>query len=164
MRLSHHIVFQDTAVIILALLIGIIAGLRTMMAPVVIAWAVAFGKMSLEHTWLAFMGWRFTGWIFLLLVIGELVTDQLPSTPSRKVPVQFGARLLSGGASGAAIGYSLGSPFLGLALGIGGAVIGTLGGAAVRARLSATFGSDRPAALIEDTIAIAGALLVFAEL
>ena len=80
------------------------------------------------------------------------------------MPVQFGARLLTGGVSGAAIGYGLGSPLLGLALGLGGAVIGTLSGAAARARLSAAFGSDRPAALIEDAIAIAGALLVFAEL
>ena len=164
MRSSRHTVFRETAVIILAPLIGIVAGLRTMMAPVVIVWAVALGELSLEHTRFAFMGWWFTVWIFSQLAIGELVTDQLPSTPSRKVPVQFGARLLTGGASGKAIGYGLGSPFLGLVPRIGGAVIGTLGGSAARARLSATFRSNRRVALIEDGIAIAGASLVFAEL
>jgi uncharacterized membrane protein len=38
-------------------------------------------------------------------------------------------------------------------------VIGTLGGHALRARLAAAFGRDRPAAFIEDAVAIGGALL-----
>ena len=164
MRLSRRADFRETAVIVLALVIGIVAGLRAMMAPAAIAWAAALSKLPLAGTWLAFMGWRFTPWIFLLLTIGELVTDQLPSTPSRKVPVQFGARLLTGGLSGAAIGLGLGSPLLGLALGIIGAVIGTLGGASARTRLSASFGRDRPAALIEDATVIAGTVLVFGAL
>jgi uncharacterized membrane protein len=41
--------------------------------------------------------------------------------------------------------------------GVIGAVIGTLGGRAARARLAASFGPDQPAALIEDGVAI-GAL------
>jgi uncharacterized membrane protein len=48
----------------------------------------------------------------------------------------------------------------GLLAGIVGAVIGTLGGRALRARLAAAFGSDRPAAFIEDAVAIGGALLI----
>ena len=39
-------------------------------------------------------------------------------------------------------------------------MIGTLGGSAVRGQLAAAFGSDRPAALIEDAVAIGGALLI----
>ena len=39
---------------------------------------------------------RCTPWILTVLAVGELVTDQLPTTPSRKVPVQFGTRLLTG--------------------------------------------------------------------
>lgn len=148
----------------LALLIGIVAGLRTMLAPTAIAWAASRGTLSLDGSWLAFLGWRFTPWIFTLLALGELVTDQLPSTPSRKVPVQFGGRLLTGGLSGAAVGYGAGSPLLGLLLGLVGAVIGTLGGAAVRARLAAAFGRDLFAALIEDVVAIAGAVFVCASL
>ncbi|MCJ8158420.1 DUF4126 family protein [Sphingomonas sp. LaA6.9] len=144
----------------LALLIGVIAGLRAMMAPAAISLATAYGELDLSGTALAFMGWRFTPWIFTLLAFVELVTDQLPSTPSRKVPIQFGARILLGGLSGAAIGASAGALVAGLILGIIGAVIGTYGGAAMRARLAATFGRDRPAALIEDAIAIGGALLI----
>jgi uncharacterized membrane protein len=150
--------------IVLALVIGIVAGLRAMMAPTAIAWAATRGGLSLEGSWLAFLGWRFTPGVFTLLAAGELVTDQLPSTPSRKVPVQFGARLVTGGISGAAIGYGAQSLLIGLVLGLVGAVIGTLGGAALRGRLAAAFGQDRPAALIEDAVAIIGAVFVAASL
>ena len=44
--------------------------------------------------------------------------------------------------------------------GVVGAVIGTLGGAAVRAKLAQAFGRDLPAALIEDAVAIGGALAI----
>ncbi|TPG21809.1 DUF4126 domain-containing protein [Sphingomonas koreensis] len=148
----------------LALVIGIVAGLRAMTAPAAIAWAAARGHLALDGSWLAFLGWRYTSWIFSLLALGELVTDQLPSTPSRKVPMQFGGRLLTGGVCGAAVGYGTGSWLVGLVLGLIGAVIGTFGGAAARARLAAAFGRDAPAAFLEDAIAIIAAVLVFAAL
>ena len=47
--------------------------------------------------------------------------------------------------------------------GIIGAVVGTYGGAAVRGRLAAAFGKDLPAALIEDVVAVGGALLIVAS-
>ncbi len=144
----------------LAFAIGVVAGLRAMMAPAAVAWAAARGGLPLQGTWLAFLGWRFTPWIFTLLAAAELVTDQLPSTPSRKVPPQFGARLIAGGLSGGAIGYGVNAPLPGIVLGVVGAVVGTYGGAAARARLAVAFGRDRPAALIEDAVAILGAVLV----
>ncbi|PTQ64894.1 putative membrane protein [Sphingomonas sp. PP-CE-3G-477] len=146
--------------LILAFVIGIVAGLRAMLAPAAVAWAASKGALPLQGTWLAFLGYRFTPWIFTLLAATELVTDQLPSTPSRKVPPQFAARLLTGGLSGAAIGYGIGTPLQGIVLGIVGAVVGIYGGAALRARLATAFGNDRPAALIEDAIAILLAVLV----
>ncbi|UJW77070.1 DUF4126 family protein [Rhizobium sp. SL42] len=146
--------------IVFALLIGIVAGLRAMTAPAAIAWAASLGWIDISQTPLAFMGYRWTPWILSVLAIGELISDQLPSTPSRKVPVQFGTRIVTGGLSGAAIGAAGGSLVLGLVAGIIGAVIGTYGGATVRARLAASFGRDLPAALIEDVIAVGGALLI----
>ena len=144
----------------LALWIGGIAGLRTMMAPAAISWAAALGWLPLAETPLAFLGYAYTPYIFTVLALGELISDQLPRTPSRKVPVQFGGRLVSGALCGAALGFAGGSWIGGMVAGIIGAVIGTLGGAAARTRLAQTFGRDLPAALIEDAIAIAGALLV----
>ena len=149
---------------LIALLIGIIAGLRTMTAPAAVSWAAYLGLIDLSGTWFAFLGYAYTPWILGALAIGELVVDQLPATPSRKVPVQFSARILSGALSGAAIGAAHGVLPGGLILGIVGAVLGTLGGAAMRARLAAAIGNDRPAALIEEVIAIGGAFLLMASL
>jgi uncharacterized membrane protein len=144
----------------LALVIGIVAGLRAFTAPAAASWAARLGAPHLDGTWLAFMGYQWTPWIFTVLALVEYVTDQLPSTPSRTVPMQFGARLVSGALSGATIGAMGGSWVGGLTAGVIGAVIGTYGGAAARARLAATLGRDLPAALIEDAAAIVLGLAV----
>jgi uncharacterized membrane protein len=160
MKTQHKYKWMGAMVYLLALVIGIIAGLRTMTAPAAMSWAAYLGYLNLGGGWLAFMGYRFTPWILSVLALGEFVTDQLPFTPSRKVPVQFGARLVSGALSGAMVGIDGGTLLGGLVAGTVGAVIGTLGGAAVRSRLATAFGRDLPAALIEDAIAIIGAILV----
>src|SRR5712671_4297973 len=139
----------------LALLIGVVAGLRTMMAPTAVSWAAHLGWLHLDGSWLAFLGYAWTPWILTLLALVEFVTDQVPSTPSRTVPVQFGARIVTGALSGGAIGASAGSLILGAVAGIVGAAIGTFGGRAARAKLAAAFGKDPPAAFIEDAVAIA---------
>ena len=145
----------------LALLISVVAGLRAMTAPAAVAWAAYLGWLDLGGSWLAFLGNAWVRWILTALALVELVTDQLPSTPSRTVPVQFGARIVMGALSGAAVGAGAGGSWVGgLVAGIVGAIIGTLGGRAFRARLAAAFGIDRPAAFVEDAVALGGALLI----
>jgi uncharacterized membrane protein len=146
--------------LLLAFLIGIIAGLRAMTAPAAVAWAAALGWFDVSQTPLAFMGYRWAPWVFTLLAVVELITDQLPSTPSRKVPMQFAARLIMGGLAGATIGVTGVSLIGGLIAGVVGAGIGTFGGAAARGKLAAAIGNDTPAALIEDAVAIIGALII----
>jgi uncharacterized membrane protein len=128
---------------LLALFIGVVAGLRAFTAPAAVSWAAYLGWLRLGDSWLAFLGYAWTPWVLTVLALVELVTDQLPSTPSRTVPVQFGARIVLGAVSAAGLGTA----------GVVGAVIGTLGGRTARARLAATLGKDPPAALIEDTVA-----------
>lgn len=146
--------------LLLALLIGVVAGLRAMTAPAAIAWGAALGWFDISQTPLAFMGYQWAPWIFTVLAVVELITDQLPTTPSRKVPVQFGARIVMGALSGAVIGVASSLLFGGLIAGVIGAVVGTLGGAAIRGKLAASFGQDRPAALIEDAVAIIAAIII----
>ena len=155
---------MTVTVLVLALLIGVIAGLRAMTAPAAVSWAARLGLLNLAPTSLAFLGYAFTPWILTALALAELVTDQLPTTPSRTVPAQFGTRILTGGLSGGAIGAAYGQLPAGVVAGVIGAVIGTLGGRTFRARLAASFGSDRPAALIEDAVAIGGAFLIMSVL
>jgi uncharacterized membrane protein len=145
---------------LLALLIGVVAGLRTMTAPAAVSWAARLGRLTLGGSWLAFLGYSWTPWILSLLALGELIGDQLPSTPSRTLPLPFTGRIVSGAISGAAVAAAGGTMVGGMLAGIAGAVIGTLGGHALRARLAVAFHSDRPAAFSEDAIALGGALLI----
>ncbi len=152
------------SLLVVALLIGIVAGLRAMTAPAVVSWAASLGVLPLVGTPLAFLGWRFTPWIVSLLAVGELVTDQLPRTPSRKVPLQFGTRIAMGGLCGAAVGMGGGLWVVAMVAGALGAVLGTYGGAAARAAMAQRFGRDLPAALLEDAAAIGLGVLAMALL
>jgi uncharacterized membrane protein len=147
-----------------ALLLGVIAGLRAVTPAAAVSWAVSLGILKLTGTPLAFLGAAVTPWILSAIAAGELINDKLPKTPSRKVPIQFGGRVVSGGLAGAAVGLSAGALLPGVVLGAVGAVAGTLGGAWARGRLAAAFGRDLPAAIVEDVVAVAGAALVVAFL
>src|ERR1700677_2238472 len=135
------------SIYVFAFLIGVIAGLRSLTAAAVVSWAARLGWLHVENTWLAFLGFAATPYIFTVLAIGELIADQLPKTPSRKSPPGFIARILSGGLSGAALGASLtgGQWIPGLIAGIIGAIAGTFGGYEFRMRLvRAIGGQDLP--------------------
>jgi uncharacterized membrane protein len=156
---------------VLSLMIGIIAGLRSMTAPAVVSWAARLGWLHLQNTWLAFMGFAAAPYIWSVFAIGELIADKLPSTPSRKAPLGFSGRILTGALCGAAVamgsratseaqGGTGNSWIIGLVAGVIGAIVGTLGGYQFRARLvKAVGGRDLPIALLEDAIAILCGLL-----
>jgi uncharacterized membrane protein len=147
-------------IIILSLLMGVVAGLRALTAPAAAAFGARYGAIAVAGTPMAFMGYTWIAWILGVAALSEWVTDLLPTTPSRKVPVQFTARILTGALSGATLAAPGGSVVTGVVAGIIGAVIGTFGGASLRARLATALGKDRPAAIIEDVIAIAAAVLI----
>jgi len=148
-------------VLLLALLIGAVAGARAFSAPAAVAWGGMLGWLTLDGTWAQWVAHPITVTVLTILAIGELVTDQLPKTPSRKTPMQFVARLFTGGFAGAVIGTAFGYTFGGLGAGVIGAVLGTLGGYEARSRLVARNGGrDLPIALVEDAVAIFGALLI----
>ena len=147
-------------ILLLAFLIGIIAGLRALTAPTVVSWAAHLGWINLADTPLSFLSSPITVGILSLLALGEIFNDKRPTTPSRLVPPQFIARVVMGGFAGAALGLSHGPLILGLLAGAAGAVAGTYAGAKCRGLLAKAIGNDLPAALIEDVIAVGGGLLI----
>ena len=141
-----------------AFLIGVISGLRSLTGLAAVSWGASLGWLHLENTWLSFLGFTATPYILSALAIGELINDKLPKTPSRKSLVPFTVRVVTGALCGDALGAALVG---GLLAGAFGGVAGTLGGYEFRARLvRAIGGKDLPIALLEDAIAICGAVWV----
>ena len=150
-------------VLLMALLIGVVAGLRSLTAPAVVAWAGFLGWINLQHTWASWMANIITVVILSVLAVGELVNDKLPKTPARTAPPIFAARLITGGFSGAVIGAAWHWTFTSLGAGVIGAVLGTLGGYHARKALVAVRnGQDLPIALLEDAVAILGGFAILA--
>jgi uncharacterized membrane protein len=147
---------------VLAFALGIAAGLRSMTPPAVVAWAAHFGWIGLDDTPLAFLESAPARYVLLAAMLGELVADKLPSTPSRTRVGPFTARTVSGAFAGAALAMGVGeSPVLGVMAGALGAVVGTLGGYRARTGLVRALGvPDLPVALAEDLVAVGIALLV----
>jgi uncharacterized membrane protein len=153
---------NPTQVLLLAFLIGVIAGLRTMTAPAVVAWAVNRHWLNILSSPLAFMGSTAAVAVFTVLALGELVVDILPSTPKRTRLLGLIGRSVFGGLSGAAVAASGAQSIApGAVLGVAGAIAGAFAGYEVRKRLvSALKVPDFVIALMEDAVAIGAGLLI----
>ena len=77
---------NPSQVLLLAFLIGVVTGLRSLTAPAVVAWAAHQNWLNLHNTPLFFIGSIAAVVIFTLLAVVELVADQLPSTPVTGFP------------------------------------------------------------------------------
>jgi uncharacterized membrane protein len=153
---------NPSQVLLLAFSIGVVAGLRSLTAPAVVAWAAHKNWLNLQGTFLSFMGSTAAVIAFVLLAVVELIADQLPNTPSRTKPPGLIARIILGGLSGAAVAAA-GAQSLGIGgiLGAAGGIAGAFGGYQVRTRLvRALKVPDFVIACLEDAIAIGGGLSV----
>ena len=122
-------------VFVLALGIGIVAGLRSLTAPAVVAWGAHLGWLNLHGSPLAFMGSTAAVAIFSVLAIGELIADKLPIIPKRTAPAPLIARVATGGLCGACLRAAVGKSLLaGTLLGGIGGVAGAFVGYSVRRR------------------------------
>jgi len=78
-------VMTATQVLVFAFLIGFFAGLRSLTAPAVTAWAAHLDWLKVPSP-LSWMGTATAAILFTLFALVELVTDKLPKTPSRTAP------------------------------------------------------------------------------
>jgi uncharacterized membrane protein len=142
--------------------IGVVAGLRSLTAPAVVAWAVHLGWINLSGTPLAFIGHEWAIYVFTILATVELIADQLPSTPPRTALPGLSARILMGLLCGACLGVAGGaSVWLGAVVAAIGAVAGAFGGYRARVGLvKALHTKDVMVAIPEDLIAIGLGLLI----
>jgi uncharacterized membrane protein len=148
------------SILSLAFGIGVVAGLRSLIAPAAVAWAAHSGWLHLQDSPLAFMASTWAVILFSALAIFELVADLLPMAPKRTAPGPLAARIVTGGLCGACLCASANQSLpIGAALGAIGAVIGTFAGYELRKRLVIGLNvKDIFIALPEDLIAIGFAL------
>src|SRR5258707_12828346 len=86
-------------VFVLALGIGIVAGLRSLTAPAVVAWGAHLGWLNLHGSPLAFIGSTTAVAILSVLPFGELIAHKLPMIPKLTAPSRLMGRVVPGGFS-----------------------------------------------------------------
>jgi uncharacterized membrane protein len=148
--------------LLLAFGIGLVAGLRSMTAPAVVAWAAYFGWINLSGSHLSFMSSAWAVGLFTLAALGEFVADQLPGTPARTALGPLAVRIVVGLFTGACVGVAGGATLWFPALaGAIGALVGAFGGYRARVGMVRKFQvSDAVIAIPEDLIAIGLGLLL----
>jgi uncharacterized membrane protein len=153
-------------VLLLAFLIGVVAGLRSLTAPAAVAWAAHLQWLDLRDTRVAFMGSMAAVVVLTLLALLELVADKLPSTPARTALPGLIARIVFGGLCGACLAASgRASIVIGALIGAAGGVAGAFGGYEARTRLvRALKVPDAVIASLEDAVAIGAGLLISSRL
>lgn len=135
-------------------LLGVATGSRTMTAIAVLCWAAWMGVLP-EHGWAMWITYLVSALVFSGLALGEYYGDTLPNTPSRKAAGPFAARLVFGAVVGALASTSIYEPVAGgILLGVAGALVGALGGYALRVGATRRLGRDLPVALTESLIAL----------
>lgn len=146
----------STLALLLAFGVGVVAGLRSMTAPAVIAWAAHLGWINLSGSHVAFMSSPWAVGILTLAAIGEFVADLLPNTPPRTAAAGLVARIVTGSLSGACLGVAgSASPWAAALLGAVGALAGAFGGYQVRVSLVRALRiPDFAIAIPEDLVAI----------
>jgi uncharacterized membrane protein len=147
-----------------ALTLGAVSGMRSMMAPAVIAWSARRSGVDLESTpFSAFKG-PGIGKTAVALAFGELVADKTPYVGDRTDSAALVARAVSGGAAGAAVFKARKhSMLVGALVGAVAAVGAAYGTYYLRKKAGAYFQvSDRTVALVEDAIALSAGLIAVA--
>src|SRR6476660_9856948 len=123
-------------VFVLAFAMGIVAGLRSLTAPAVVAWGAHLNWLNLHDSPLAFMGSTTAVAILSVLAIGELIADKLPMTPKRTAPAPLMARVVTGGLCGAGLCAAMGKSLpVGTLRGGSGGIVGALRGYGISGRL-----------------------------
>ena len=149
-------------VLLLAVGIGFVTGLRSLTGPALVCWSAHLGWIDIEDARLAFMGSSPATYAFSALALGELIADKFPFIPNRTSPGPLFGRVVLGALSGATLCSAGGaSVAAGAALGGAGGLAGAFAGYRARAAFVKKAGMpDWVVAVLEDLIAIGGGLFL----
>lgn len=149
--------------LLLPFLIGFLAGLRSLTPPAVVSWAAHLGILKLQG-FLALLAATPVVTIFTVAALAELAADKSSRIPNRTSAPGLIARILTGGGMGACIAAAAGQALsIGMALGAAGGVAGAFAGYQARKRLVRALNvPDYSIALLEDLVAVGGAICIIA--
>jgi uncharacterized membrane protein len=152
-------------VLLIALGIGFLCGLRAFSPLALVCWLANWGWMPLAGSHLAFLGTTAGAITVSVIALAELAGDKWPKTPKRTEAGPLTARIISGTMCGVAVCNAAGEPLiLGLVFGAIGGIGGAFAGYHIRrAVVSRLRVPDFLVALIEDVVTIGGSLLLFAR-
>lgn len=144
--------------------IGVIAGLRSMTAPALVAVAINQRRLLPPVGKLRFLRGNKAPVLLGAMAVAELIVDKLPGIPARTSPPALIVRIATGAFAAAVLNSSRERSVLAGAIAGGlGAVAGSFAGLRARKRIvEKTRAKDTVVAVIEDAITIGGGLLLVA--
>ena len=141
-----------------SLLIGLVAGLRSMTPFAAVAFAARSHRLNQKPEESPLLASRAAVAGASALAAGELLGDKMRSAPDRTIPPGLVARLITGAVAGAALAPRR-DRLPASVLGALGAVAGGYVGLAVRKRAMAPYGQTR-SGLLEDGFALAATAVI----
>ena len=145
------------------LMMGMLTGSRALTPMAMLCWFIYTGRISVKGTWAEWAAMLASAIIFSVMALGEIAGDKMPKCPSRLAPLGLVARAVFGGLVGGILSLALNVRLsAGVALGVFGAIMGAFLFHSGRRWMAEMFGTDWPAALIEDLVAVGGAFGVLA--
>ena len=150
----------STILFLLCVLIGGVSGLRSLTGIAIVTIVAQrgwphLGWLHLSGTGLSFLGTPVAMYVFVILAIGELITDKLPVIPPRIQAGPLSVRFVLGALCASALAEAAGQPWV-FPAAIGGvcAVLGAYAGYWLRRGITSRGVKDLPIALLEDATAI----------
>lgn len=138
--------------------LGLIAGMRTMMAPAAAGWGLA--RHPTESRAVGLVSSSTVTKVLMVMAAGELIVDKLPWTPDRIALPSLAGRVISGAVCGAfGSNASRNDAVIGGFAGGLSAVGSAYASFHIRQRLSREF-PDLTVAIAEDALAVTGAVII----
>ncbi|MNE61684.1 hypothetical protein D3C80_1569120 [compost metagenome] len=142
-----------------SLLIGLVAGQRSMTPLAATALSAASGRIAVGHGLPSLLSRPLVAAVSAVLAAGELAGDKMASAPDRTVLLGLVARLITGALAGAAVAPAKNRP-VAASLGALGAVAGGYAGLALRKRAMRRYGQMR-SGVVEDVLTLGATALLF---
>lgn len=140
------------------LLIGLVAGQRSMTPLAAVALAARSGGLPRDNGAPGLLGRKYAAIGAGALAVGELLGDKMRSAPDRTIPPGLAARLATGALAGAALAPRS-QRGQAVALGAAGAVVGGYIGLALRKRAMRRYGQMK-SGLVEDILTLGATALI----